>query len=456
MSLNEKQTRALSARLNHRHVKTRTQAGHTIPYVEGWHAISEANRIFGFDSWDRVTVSPKCLWATKERGAVSCFYQSKVRISVRAGDTVTVREGIGTGFASNALPELAHELALKASETDATKRALATFGNPFGLALYDKSGARVTKPKSPKVSQGLELALVSCDGTVRSVSDVDHFVVEIRAGLVSLCTLDDIYSFWERHLGSFTLLRDRQPFGGDLVIAYLVHLFKSWLKEIGGRSIEPSTASSEGGDLTWTKDAPSESEPSRPTLDKDDQRTSTREDKVARGPYQKERRLRNKAHLAFVAQQPCLICGRRPTHAHHVRFAQRRALSLKVSDEYTVPLCAIHHGELHRVGDERQWWASVGIVDPLSIARRFWLRTQGREDDGDASALNSNRSEIRSEIVSPLTKVDDSGSPRARTESARVIGGEVCRANPGVLRTSCGRDPVENLEVARGEGHDRE
>ena len=72
--------------------------------------------------------------------------------------------------------------------------------------------------------------------------------------------------------------------------------------------------------------------------------------------------------------QPCLICGRRPRDAHHLRFAQRRALGRKVSDEFTVPLCRGHHRELHRCGDEMRWWKGLGI-DPLPIARQLWLKT---------------------------------------------------------------------------------
>ena len=64
------------------------------------------------------------------------------------------------------------------------------------------------------------------------------------------------------------------------------------------------------------------------------------------------KRIRSKEHLRFVAQQPCLICGRKPSHAHHVRFAQPRGMALKVSDEFTVPLCAIHHSENYATGDE--------------------------------------------------------------------------------------------------------
>jgi hypothetical protein len=68
------------------------------------------------------------------------------------------------------------------------------------------------------------------------------------------------------------------------------------------------------------------------------------------------KRLRNKAHLKFVASQPCLICGRQPSDPHHLRFAQPRALGLKVSDEFTVLLCRGHHRQLHQAGNEETWW----------------------------------------------------------------------------------------------------
>jgi hypothetical protein len=86
------------------------------------------------------------------------------------------------------------------------------------------------------------------------------------------------------------------------------------------------------------------------------------------------RRIRNKAHVRFVAKQPCLICGRQPSDAHHIRFAQLQALGRKVSDEFTVPLCRGHHREVHRCGDEVRWWKNAG-VDPTVHARALWLIT---------------------------------------------------------------------------------
>jgi hypothetical protein len=86
------------------------------------------------------------------------------------------------------------------------------------------------------------------------------------------------------------------------------------------------------------------------------------------------KRLRDKAHLKFVAAQPCLVCGRQPCDPHHLRFAQPRALGLKVSDEFTVPLCRGHHRQLHQVGDEKTWWGDLQI-DALEIARGLWEKS---------------------------------------------------------------------------------
>jgi hypothetical protein len=86
-------------------------------------------------------------------------------------------------------------------------------------------------------------------------------------------------------------------------------------------------------------------------------------------------RLRDKEHCKFVATQPCVVCGRTPSEAHHIRFAQPRAVGRKVSDEYTVPVCRLHHREIHSYGDEASWWAGVSI-DPLPIALELWRKSR--------------------------------------------------------------------------------
>jgi hypothetical protein len=87
---------------------------------------------------------------------------------------------------------------------------------------------------------------------------------------------------------------------------------------------------------------------------------------------QAPRRIRDRNHVRLVTKQPCLVCGRRPADAHHLRFAQSKALGRKVSDEFTVPLCRGHHREVHRCGDEAAWWKKAGI-DPTVLARALWL-----------------------------------------------------------------------------------
>jgi hypothetical protein len=98
-------------------------------------------------------------------------------------------------------------------------------------------------------------------------------------------------------------------------------------------------------------------------------------------------------HVAFatgitsnpVAKQPCLVCGRRPADAHHLRFAQSPALGRKVSDEFTVPLCRGHHREVHRCGNEAAWWKETGI-DPSAAARILWLKTHSLPSAIDAAS----------------------------------------------------------------------
>ncbi len=72
--------------------------------------------------------------------------------------------------------------------------------------------------------------------------------------------------------------------------------------------------------------------------------------------------------LSFYTLAPIFV----PT----ICYAQPRALSRKVSDEFTVPLCRVHHRELHRQGDERAWWSKLNI-DPMSIALRYWQHSRG-------------------------------------------------------------------------------
>lgn len=153
MSFTDNQIAALKAPLNRAHVKSRSQAGRSLSYIEGWHAIAEANRIFGFDGWNRETtdIRPVCDPYQDAKGNWRVSYMAKVRITVAAEKLIdgVVRNGCGYGSGIDKDLGQAHESALKEAETDAMKRALMTFGNPFGLALYDKEQANVAVEPEP-------------------------------------------------------------------------------------------------------------------------------------------------------------------------------------------------------------------------------------------------------------------------------------------------------------------
>ena len=135
----------LSKPLNRANVQQREQSGQKLSYIEGWVVIAEANRIFGFDGWQRETVTLKCVSQVErtvgkaQKPGWGVTYSARVRITVTAGGLPPIiREGSGAGHGIDVDLGQAHESALKEAETDAMKRALMTFGNPFGLALYDK------------------------------------------------------------------------------------------------------------------------------------------------------------------------------------------------------------------------------------------------------------------------------------------------------------------------------
>jgi hypothetical protein len=136
------------------------------------------------------------------------------------------------------------------------------------------------------------------------------------------------------------------------------------------------------------------------------------------------RRVRDREHVRFVANQPCLVCGRRPSDPHHLRFAQRRALGRKVSDEFTVPLCRSHHREVHRCGDEAGWWTKTGI-DPTVPARALWLESHPLPRASDKTCLEGT-------TALPFGNTGDSkrgrrtgkGGPKYKTKPIIAIGAQ--------------------------------
>ena len=153
----QSQQQALAAPLDRANVQTRSQSNRNFSYLEGWHVIAEANRIFGFDGWQRETLHCQCVSERErsigsgqdprgQRSGWGVTYTAKARIQV--GEII--REGSGAGHGIDMDLGQAHESALKEAETDAMKRALMTFGNQFGLALYDKQQREVAAKPVPR------------------------------------------------------------------------------------------------------------------------------------------------------------------------------------------------------------------------------------------------------------------------------------------------------------------
>jgi len=315
-----KQLVALRRNLDGRQIRTREVNGRELCYIEGWFAISEANRIFGFDGWNRETLDARCVLTRENRGTFVAVYTAKVRITVRAKGTTIIREGHGSGEGRGASAGEVHDMALKAAETDGTKRAFATFGRPFGLELYRQrrtSGhAQFPKAPSPAVQP-------------------TRFDIH-RDDTTSISQPSRICDHHETPPPHQQISKLNQPSASI--------------------PLTPSIASD------TSPLVPGKIDKSALTL-----------------PVPKRRR--DRSHLRFVASQPCLVCGRRPSDPHHLRFAQPRALGLKVSDEFTVPLCRTHHRQLHQTGDEISWWKGVNI-DVLPAARVLWEQTHPNGSSG--------------------------------------------------------------------------
>jgi DNA repair and recombination protein RAD52 len=184
------QIAALKAPLNQDNVKQRSQAGRQLSYIEGWHAIAEANRIFGFDGWHRELVTLKELGEARQVGDKwRVAYMATVRIRVRvAGEVTIIRDGTGYGSGIDKDLGQAHESALKEAETDAMKRALMTFGNPFGLALYDKEQRNVEAPAKAghgaiSPAESVELMRAAVLGDTRGLTPAESRTLQQAGGI---------------------------------------------------------------------------------------------------------------------------------------------------------------------------------------------------------------------------------------------------------------------------------
>ena len=270
MGFSAKQLQALKRQPSRRHIRTREAHGRELTYLEGWYAISEANRIFGFDGWSRETIESKCVLARETKGTFLAVYIARVRLTVQADGATVIREGHGTGEGRGTSPGEVHDIALKAAETDATKRALATFGRPFGLELYRGGKGTVAQqrplPAPPSVP-------VPADGRVGFHPD----------DTTPIPRPSRYYGRRQNELAEHFRGERRQA---ERAMGMLpVHAPMAPAPSASAPPLAP--------------DAQPDPLPGR--IDKSVLTIA------------EPKRLRDKAHLKFVASQPCLICGRQPS-----------------------------------------------------------------------------------------------------------------------------------------------
>ena len=201
MPFNQMQLEALGGPLNRAHVKSRAQAGRSLSYIEGWHAIAEANRIFGFGGWDRETIELReCGEPRQVDGKWRVAFMCRVRITVRPPndesrvlrDDAIIRDGTGYGSGIDKDLGQAFESAIKEAETDAMKRGLMTFGNPFGLALYDKDQANVVDVREPDPrEEAAGRFIADCERVIDAETD--------RATLIAWWNGDDRKAAFKRY-----------------------------------------------------------------------------------------------------------------------------------------------------------------------------------------------------------------------------------------------------------------
>lgn len=303
MGFSAKQVRALRREVDNRKVRTRQIHGRELSYIEGWHAIAEANRIFGHDGWSRETVEARCVLNRELRGSFTAVYAAKVRITVLANGRSIVREGHGTGEGQGMSAGEAHDIALKAAETDGTKRALATFGRPFGLSLYLSDRTRPAGGHERRALPSPRYRSTAAPSSLSSPLELENKGTTAAANRQGADTTEN-------------------PKCGPILL---------------------EASQTQQSDL----------------------------------PHGYSRRIRDRNHLKFVSSQLCLKCARWPSDSHHVTFAQPRAMGMKVSDEYVVPLCRLHHREVHHARNELAWWRDLKI-DPLEVANKLWQESHAR------------------------------------------------------------------------------
>jgi len=249
----------------------------------------------------------------------------------------------------------APDLSASPPQNSAAVEGASALGNGKSRSLAGSSTVRVNG-KAASLGQGVALP----------VTESEQFRDRLLAEVANLTAAEE----------AFVWARDRLPTKNSLQLAdaeLVDEAFRSKMSPFENSEFSAGAMSSSAEE----NDAPAQTSDSRPTRRRRKALRDSPEpaviDKSAL-PIPEPKRVRDRAHTKFVARQPCLVCGREPADAHHLRFAQNRALGRKVSDEFTVPLCRVHHREVHSCGKEADWWNQRGL-DPFQHASMLWGQT---------------------------------------------------------------------------------
>ena len=338
MGFSDHQMRALSRSVPKQYVRSRVREGKELSYVEGWYVLAQANRIFGFDGWDRETDGdqvhhgPRGPWHGSRRS---------IRLAFASRSIPTAGPSSAMGMAPAKPWTVRWRGARPGAQGGRNRRHQTRFGN-LRKGVWPGALCRsqaVSRRGRATAKNGTRLQIIAPAGG--------------RPG--------------RRTTRSFRHRRARAGRGRS-------HPATDPLQACGLASLSPPTAAA----LTAV----------RQSIDK------------SALPLNGAAPDSRQGAPALVASQPCLLCSATPSDAHHVRFAQPRAMGRKVGDDFTVPLCRSHHRELHDSGNEAAWWHDMGI-DPLEIAGELWNESHpvrvngvpnGRRDCGRRTRMLRRRS----------------------------------------------------------------
>jgi hypothetical protein len=328
-----------------------------------------------------------------------CAYIAKVRVSVLAGEEQIVREGTGAGYSAAGSLAEAHALAAKEAETDATKRALSTFGNPFGLALYDREQKNVRRAKAPTAKPVLWEVRDRAGIVTGKYADPATCATSLINAFEATDYVEDLQRLWDHNktligrLQAMSINGSPTPTKGDgrhngerngsgrnkgtgKPASRVIDLLGPYQARYTAlRNLEIVLEPDESGANHSEDNAEAQGEAELQIADHHTTPAPGKKQSIDKSKLTiaSPKRIRAPEHLKWVATLPCLICQRHPSDAHHLKRVQPNAMGRKPGDQWVVPLCRIHHRALHDAGDETSWWEEKNI-DAADIAQKLWSK----------------------------------------------------------------------------------